>query len=338
FHDQGLWPFGFSADGETLIVLDKQTMRVSLRDRATGMERRAFDTMPRGNTRMWQISPDRKTVMMGTDGATVRLWDVACGKELPPLGGHTGQARTGAFARDGKTILTGGNDPFVQVWDWPAGKLRRKIELDDERGLNSLGVSHDGKRAEIVIWGERATRFYDLKTGKKMPSPHPAHRGPVYGLAVTADGKLISAGLDNTVRVWDATTGRQLREMATQFPVGPSTMAVSADGRLVATADFNRGIIALHDCVTGKAVRTIDSGGQAVRWLAFGPRGKDLFVKGDNAGPNAPGAGGDFLAVWDAESGRAVGRFKAHSDDYRALSLDGRLLAGTSKGLVQVYD
>jgi WD40 repeat protein len=131
FYDRGLWPLGFSADGQTLIVLDKQKMRVSLRDRASGKERRAFNTMPLGNTRMWRLSPDAKTVMMGTDGAAVRLWDVATGKELPPLEGHTGQARTCAFGRDGKTVLTGGNDSFVLVWDWPAGKLRRKIELGD---------------------------------------------------------------------------------------------------------------------------------------------------------------------------------------------------------------
>jgi WD40 repeat protein len=338
FYDRGLWPFGFIADGKTLIVLDKQKMRVSLRERATGRERRAFDTMPLGNTRMWRLSPDGKTVMMGTDGAAVRLWDVATGKELPCLEGHTGQARSCAFGRDGKTVLTGGNDPFVVVWNWPAGKLRRKLDLGDERGVESLDVSADGKRAEIVIWGERATRFYDLASGKELPPPHPAHRGPVYGVVVTADGKLVSAGTDNTIRVWETDTGRQLRAIETQHPVGASTLAVSADGQLIATADFNRGKVSLHERDTGKALPVIDTGGGAVHWLAFAAQGRSLFIKGNQDGANRPGASEPFLAVWDGDSGKELRRFKGAIHGPQALSPDGRLLAATGQSAVHVYD
>src|SRR5262249_39403653 len=154
-------------------------------------------------------------------------------------------------------------------------------------------------RAEIVIWGERATRFYDLGTGKELPPPHPAHRGPVYGVVVTRDGKLISAGLDNAIRVWDTTTGRQLREMATSHPVGTSSLAVSADGQLIATADFNRGKVSLHERDTGKATRVIDTGGGAVHWLAFAAQGRLLFVKGNKDAVNQRGASESFLATWD---------------------------------------
>jgi WD40 repeat protein len=335
FFDRGLWPLGFLPTGETLVVLDKATGRISLREAATGKERRAFDTMPLRNARMWRLSPDGKTVALGTDDAVVRVWDVTSGKELPSLSGHQGQARAVAFGRDGKTVLTGGSDPFVLVWDWPAGKLRRKLDLGDTRGIENMDVSADGKRAEITIWGERALRFYDLKTGKELPPAVEAHRGPVYGMVVTSNSQLVSAGLDNTIRIWDLRTGRHLRAIRTDYPVGASTLAVSADGRLIATADFNLGQVVLHERDTGKVVRTIETGGRMVSHVAFAPTGSLLAVSGDKGGT---GGSEPFLAFWDADNGREIRRQTVARASAIVFSPDGRSVAALAKDELRLWD
>jgi RNA polymerase sigma factor (sigma-70 family) len=326
--DRGLIVLGFLADDETLVVIERPEYRVSLRDRATGRERRSFATMPRNDARMTRLTPDGKTVLMGTAGTAVRGWDVGTGKELPPLDGHKDQAHRFAVSRDSKTVLTGGADPFVLVWDWPAGKRRGRIELEAGRSVSQLAVSADGKRAEIICWGERALRFFDLESGKELPPPE-GHRGEVQGLAITPDGRVVSAGTDNTVRVWDLRTGQPLHEPRTEHPVGASTLAVSADGQLVATADFNRGTVALQDRDTGRLVRTIDSSGQSVSRVAFAPEGRLLALTGSNAALGV-GAGGRrfFLALWDADSGRELRRLEATSSfGAPVFSPDGRLLA-----------
>ena len=61
-----------------------------------------------------------------------------------------------------------------------------------------------------MIGGESAVRFFDLQSGKELPTTEEAHYGPVYGVAVAPDGKVVSAGTDNTFRVWSLRTGRQL--------------------------------------------------------------------------------------------------------------------------------
>jgi RNA polymerase sigma factor (sigma-70 family) len=340
FPDRGLGLLGFRDDDETLVVIDQGTYRVSLRDRATGRERGSFATVSRNDVRMSRLAPDGKTVLMGTAGTAVRAWDVDTGKELPPLDGHKGQANHLAVSRDGKTVLTGGGaDPFVLVWDWPAGKRRGRIELGAGRGVGHLAISAEGKRAEIICWGERALRFFDLESGKELQPPAEGHRGPVNGVALTADGKVVSAGTDNTIRVWDLRTGRLLREHRTEHPVGAMSLAVSADGQLVATADFNRGTVPLHDRDTGRLVRTIDYSGQSVSRVAFAPVGWLLALTGSTVEPGAGAGGQNFLALWDADAGRELRRLDgASSFGAPTFSPDGRLLATFDREQVRLLE
>jgi WD40 repeat protein len=335
--DRGLTLLGFVDGGETLAVIDRATYRVSLRDRATGRKRRSFATVARNDARMARLSPDGKTVLMGTAGPAVRAWDVGTGKELRPLDGHRDQAHLFAVSRDGKTVLTSGADPFVLVWDWPAATQRGRIELGAGRSAHHLAVSADGKRAEIICWGERALRFFDLASGKELPAPAEGHRGPVQGVAVTPDGKVVSAALDDSLRVWDLHTGRLLHEHRTEHPVGASTLAVSADGRLAATADFNRGTVALRDRDTGRLVRTIDSGGRSVARVAFAPEGRILAIAGPGPEPGARAR--RFLALWDADRGRELRRLEgARPYDTPTFGPDGRLLAVHDRDQVRLLE
>ncbi|HJT78769.1 MAG TPA: WD40 repeat domain-containing protein, partial [Gemmataceae bacterium] len=333
--DRGLALIGFLPDGKALVVRDKANGRVGLRDCATGRERRSFATMPSKDARMQGLSPDGKTLFIGTAGTAVRAWDVAGGKELPPLGGHKTQAHSFAVSRDSKIVLTGGGNPFVLVWDWPSGKLRRKIDLDTRSGALPIAVSADGKRAEIIVGAERTVRSFDLATGKELPGPAEAHRGAICGLAIAPDGRAVTVAQDDTVRVWDPRSGRQLHEYPTGRPVGGPQLALSADGRLVATSDYNYGTVWLQDRDTGRLVRTIDTGGQGATTIAFAPEGRLLAACGHREGL---GAGQHFLGLWDADTGREVRRLEMRGGA-PALSPDGRLVAALAfKDQVRLWE
>jgi RNA polymerase sigma factor (sigma-70 family) len=324
--NRGFWPLGFLQDDKTLAGLDVPGNAVSLRDRETGKVLRSFATMPRDGMLMSLLSPDGTTVFQGTIGPAARAWEVATGKEMPMLAGHRGQAIRVAVSRDGRTVLTGGFSPDVFVWDWPAGKRRRQIDLGG-KGLQSLRVSADGRRAEVILLGETALRFYDLETGQELPAPAESHRGPANAVTVTPDGRVFSAGTDGTFREWDLRSGRHLHQHAAAQPFDSSILVPSADHRLLAVAHPLQGPVELREWQTGRVVRKVELSVQTVQGLALSPDGRRLAVGGFQDDPRS-GRTRPLVAIGDLANGKEERRLPGADARVLAFSPDGRWLAG----------
>src|SRR5271156_1780720 len=52
-------------------------------------------------------SPDSKTLASGSQDKTIKLWDVATGKELATLKGNMESVKSVAYSPDGKTLASG---------------------------------------------------------------------------------------------------------------------------------------------------------------------------------------------------------------------------------------
>ena len=117
------------------------------------------------------FSPDGRRALSGGacygDGdPTVRLWDVATGKELLKLEGHAGGVYALAFLPGGKKAVSGGADGTIRIWDLETGKELKRYE-GHEGTVYGLDVTRDGKW--LLTGGEDKTvRLWDLEAGKEV--------------------------------------------------------------------------------------------------------------------------------------------------------------------------
>src|SRR5262249_12511861 len=92
-----------------------------------GRPPRPLREQPRGLTghqeRVWSVafSPDSRRLASGSRDRTIRIWDVADGRELLCLRGHAAGVRGVAFAPDGRRLASGSDDRTARLWDLDAG-------------------------------------------------------------------------------------------------------------------------------------------------------------------------------------------------------------------------
>jgi WD40 repeat protein len=68
-------------------------------------------------------SPDGRLEARVSGDTIIRLCEVATGREVHCLQGHTAAVNTLAFSPDGSLLVSGGDDKTVRAWDTATGQL-----------------------------------------------------------------------------------------------------------------------------------------------------------------------------------------------------------------------
>jgi hypothetical protein len=84
---------------------------------------------------------------------TVRLFEVATGRERQRVTGHRGPVTSLAFSRDGRRLLTASEDSTILVWDLmsPRGERPGRLSSEDLQALWSDLAGGDAPRADRAI-------------------------------------------------------------------------------------------------------------------------------------------------------------------------------------------
>ena len=166
--------------------------------------------------------------------ACLLLSVLAFGAAQAQLRGHGGPVRALAISPDGSEAVSGSFDTSAIRWSLKRDVAEQVMRFHDN-AVNAVAWLKDGR---IVTAGADA-RIAIWTRGKQEPDTAlDGHKGPIAGLAVSGDGKLIaSASWDHTVRVWPLDGGApRVLEGHTQNVNG---VAFSPDGRDLVSAGYD---------------------------------------------------------------------------------------------------
>jgi len=160
--------------------------------------------------------------------------------------------------------------------------------------------------------------------------PQLGHSSGITSVAFSPDEKLIiSSSEDNTLKLWDAATGREIRTF-TGHDDWVNSVAFSPDGKQVLSGS-NDDTIKLWDIETGQVIRTFTGHDDYVNSVAFSPNGKQVLSGSDD----------ETIKLWDIETGRVIRTFKGHSDCVNSVvfSPDGKqVLSGSDDETFKLWD
>jgi len=175
------------------------------------------------------VTSDGKFLVTGGEDKTVRVWDVASGKQLRSFQGHTDSVTAVAVRGDGRQVASASGDGAMRVWDLTTVDDHKAL-TDAKESLWALALSPDGKHL-AAAGADKVIRVYATETGKFEASLDAG--AAVTALAFLPDGtRLAAGGGDKTVKVWDVAAKKVLKELP---PNALAVLAIAAsdDGKLV---------------------------------------------------------------------------------------------------------
>jgi WD40 repeat protein len=323
----------FSPDGKYAVVNGPYPDLV-LCDLATGKEVRRFTSQAASQHSVF--SPDGKTLAAG--GSAICLWDVATGRVLPGSADPSIWGIMGLrFSGDGRRLI--GFSAMPIAWDPRTGREIRRFAKVGERPWWTRALSPDETLLACPD-GTGTIQLWNAATGEKVRSLK-GHEEWVWRTVFSADGRrLVSSSADGTIRVWDVADGRELHKLTGDRML---KLAVSADGRWLASASDKRGPRGLYEVVlwdlgTGREhARFPLSAGIQAGQMAFSPDSRLLAVGGHRGNWKDPGA----VAVWDVADGKEWRSLEGHTVGACsvAFSPDGRTLAtGDGHGTLLLWE
>lgn len=180
------------------------------------------------------VARDNARLVSGSDDSSVRVWDRSRQQEIRAVM-HPAAVRTVACSPAASSFnycLTGAADGKARVFDLDKpGEPVRELFGRHDGAITCVAFSPDG-RVCATGGADCDIRVWDVALGALRYRLASAHAGAVTSVQFTPQARLVSAGRDNTLRIWSlGERGASLLASFERRSGAVSQLGVSADGQ-----------------------------------------------------------------------------------------------------------
>ncbi len=230
----------------------------------------------------------------GGEDRRIAIWCGAGTKPTAILEGHEGQLTSIGLLDRGRILVSGAFDGQVRAWDLPA-RSHARVLANARASVTSLAPSADGGG---VVFAAADGSIVQARLGSQ-PGPAPTRLAvPVTVVKVAPDGEIVAVSADGHVRFLAPASGIAQSIVSAEIEIDGtplSSMALTPDGSLIATAGL-RGGIAIIDRVNRRVLHRLTGPGLPVWSLVFDADNRTLISGGADR----------TIRRWDAVAGIAL--------------------------------
>ena len=258
--------------------------------------------------------------------------------------GHTESVQAIAVAPNSRYIVSAGKDRSLRLWDLEAGKPPTTRKEAHDSTIYDVAISPDGKYLASV-GNDAVLRIWEISESddgkaKLIKGPRyefkKEHTGSINAVDFDPNDsqRLVSAGDDKTLRLWNVETGKQIVEIKDAHYNSIQAVAFSRDGNALVSGSVDNTIKVWkvgNTSIDARQGLSKMAHNDAVFSVAFNSRG-DRIVSG---------SADRSVRIWDADNGEAVGDpLKGHGGKvYAAIfSTDDTIVSTGSDRTIRFWD
>jgi WD40 repeat protein len=330
-HEPGTTALAFSRDGQLLasgagfllpnLGRPPDPVEIKVWDVKTGRLKARLDGH-RGSVTGLAFTSDGKGLLSSGDDGSLRLWDVAEGKQLRLAQRGARRSFSLSLSPDGKVLASWSG---WKVARWDVTRWESIDDADHGDGIHVLAFTPGGN---VLASGadDSSVRLWDPQGGKQLQRFN-GNQAPVRdedgicSLALSRDGSLVAAASRNgRVTLREVTTGKEVPQFKADKDRHAFIGFVS-DGGVLAIGGLQG--VRLWDVKSGQLLRKLQVEEELLYCcsLASPPDGRVV----------AAGFSGGEIYLWDPATGKRLRRLAANGDTTHVFALtfspDGRFLA-----------
>ena len=318
-----------------------------------------------------EFSPCGRYVLSGSKDKTVKLWDIATGREIRTFKGHSDVVSSARFIPDGRHVVSSSWDKSIRLWDIATGL---EVRVSEEHGykVHAMVISRNGKYAlsgsedrSLILWHLPSCRVAKRFGGSGLASEVTRHTSrhsskirDRIALNVQAIAKLpgksrwkpyASGHMESVISVQLSRTGNyalsgsqdftmRLWDISTgdavkvfRLPFVEFLAVALSPDGKYALSGNSDSVLRLWKIRNRKVIYEFKGHSDAVSAVTFSPDGQYALS----------GSWDSTLILWNASSGEALKSFEGHAAKVNAVAFspDGRyVLSGSDDHTLKLWD